>query len=87
VFEPRVDVVASAFRRISSDEFWAKVSPGMTRTTTRITSVSLQVADQNRALAFYTDTLGCELRADVELWPGARWVEVVQALWITSIIA
>ena len=49
----------------------------MIRTTTRITSVSLQVADQDRALAFYTDTLGCELRADVELWPGARWVEVV----------
>jgi catechol 2,3-dioxygenase-like lactoylglutathione lyase family enzyme len=49
----------------------------MTRTTTRITSVSLQVTDQDRALAFYTETLGCQLRADVELWPGARWVEVV----------
>jgi hypothetical protein len=30
-------------------------------------------------LAFYVDTLGCQLRADVELWPGARWVEVVPA--------
>ena len=49
----------------------------MTRTTTRITSVSLQVTDQDRALAFYTDILGCQLRADVEVWPGARWVEVV----------
>src|SRR4051794_24258466 len=48
----------------------------MTRTTTRITSVSVQVADQDRAIAFYVDTLGCELRADVEIWPGARWVEV-----------
>ena len=52
---------------------------GMTRTTTRITSVSLQVADQDRALAFYLETLGCQLRADVKLWPGARWVEVVPA--------
>jgi catechol 2,3-dioxygenase-like lactoylglutathione lyase family enzyme len=49
----------------------------MTRTTTRITSVSMQVADQDRALAFYVDVLGCQLRADVEVWPGARWVEVV----------
>jgi catechol 2,3-dioxygenase-like lactoylglutathione lyase family enzyme len=39
--------------------------------------VSVPVADQDRALAFYTDVLGCELSADVELWPGARWVEVV----------
>jgi catechol 2,3-dioxygenase-like lactoylglutathione lyase family enzyme len=38
----------------------------MTRTTTRITSVSLQVADQDRALAFYTEILGCQLRADVD---------------------
>jgi len=49
----------------------------MTRTATRVTSVSVQVADQDRALAFYVDTLGCQVRADVELWPGARWVEVV----------
>ena len=36
----------------------------------------MPVADQDRALAFYTEVLGCELRADIELWPGARWVEV-----------
>lgn len=47
--------------------------PHMTPTT-RIQSISLQ--DQDRALAFYLDVLGCELRADVEIWPGARWVEV-----------
>jgi len=35
------------------------------------------VADQDQALAFYVDVLGCEVRADVEIWPGARWVEVV----------
>ncbi len=44
--------------------------------TTRITSVTVEVADQDRALAFYRDVLGCELRADVEVWPGARWLEV-----------
>jgi catechol 2,3-dioxygenase-like lactoylglutathione lyase family enzyme len=49
----------------------------MTRMTTRIMSVSQQVADQDRALAFYVDVLGCQVRADMELWPGARWVEVV----------
>lgn len=45
-------------------------------TTTRLLSVSVQVSDQDRALTYYTDVLGCELRADVEFWPGARWVEV-----------
>lgn len=45
--------------------------------TTRIQSVSIPVADQDRALAFYTEVLGCELRTDVEVWPGARLVEVV----------
>jgi catechol 2,3-dioxygenase-like lactoylglutathione lyase family enzyme len=45
--------------------------------TTRIQNVALPVADQDRALAFYTEVLGCELRYDVEVWPGARFVEVV----------
>lgn len=49
----------------------------MKQITTRVQSVSVAVADQDRALAFYTDVLGCELRADEQLWPGARWVEVV----------
>ena len=45
--------------------------------TTRVQSVSIPVADQDRALAFYTEVLGCELRTDIEVWPGARFVEVV----------
>ncbi|GAA3625220.1 VOC family protein [Microlunatus ginsengisoli] len=45
--------------------------------TTRIMSVTMPVADQDRALAFYTEVLGCELVTDVEVWPGARLVEVV----------
>lgn len=38
--------------------------------TARVLSVSMPVADQDAALAFYTDVLGCELRTDVEVWPG-----------------
>ena len=45
--------------------------------TTRVLSVSVPVADQDAALAFYTEVLGFELRTDVEVWPGARMVEVV----------
>ena len=45
--------------------------------TTRVLSVSVPVADQDAALRFYTKVLGCELRTDVEVWPGARMVEVV----------
>lgn len=45
--------------------------------TTRVWSVSVPVADQDKALAFYTEVLGFELRTDVEVWPGARLVEVV----------
>jgi len=45
--------------------------------TTRVLSVSVPVADQDAALKFYTEVLGCELRTDVEVWPGARLVEVV----------
>ncbi len=45
--------------------------------TTKVLSVSIPVADQDAALAFYTEVLGCELRYDVEVWPGARMIEVV----------
>ncbi len=45
--------------------------------TTEVKSVSLPVADQDRALRFYVDVLGFELRTDFEVWPGARLVEVV----------
>jgi catechol 2,3-dioxygenase-like lactoylglutathione lyase family enzyme len=53
--------------------------PGLTgmTMTTRVLSVSVPVADQDAALAFYTGVLGCVLRHDVEVWPGVRMVEVV----------
>lgn len=52
------------------------VFTGMTMTT-RVRSVTIPVADQDQALRFYTEVLGCELRTDIEVWPGARLVEVV----------
>lgn len=45
--------------------------------TTRVLSVSIPVADQDAALRFYTEVLGCEVRTDMEVWPGARLIEVV----------
>lgn len=51
-------------------------------------TVSLFVADQDRAKAFYTDLLGFELRADAPLYPGAeaRWIAVAPAGAQTEII-
>jgi catechol 2,3-dioxygenase-like lactoylglutathione lyase family enzyme len=40
-------------------------------------NVSLPVRDQDAATRFYVDVLGFEVRHDVEVWPGARFVEVV----------
>lgn len=52
------------------------VNEGSTTMTTRVQSVSVPVANQDRALEFYTEVLGCELREDFEVWPGARLVVV-----------
>ncbi len=38
--------------------------------------MSLPVADQDDALAFYTQVLGCELRFDAVVPPGVRMIEV-----------
>jgi catechol 2,3-dioxygenase-like lactoylglutathione lyase family enzyme len=48
-------------------------------TTTRITKVAtvgIPVSDQDRALAFYVDTLGFEKRLDAPFGAGLRWIEV-----------
>jgi len=39
-------------------------------------TVYLPVSDQDRALAFYRDSLGFEVRTDTEFGEGFRWVEV-----------
>jgi catechol 2,3-dioxygenase-like lactoylglutathione lyase family enzyme len=50
-----------------------------TASSTRITSVGrvmVPVADQDRAIEFYTGKLHFELRADIPYGDGERWVEV-----------
>ncbi|HEV3173058.1 MAG TPA: VOC family protein [Actinocrinis sp.] len=43
---------------------------------TGLTISTVWVLDQDSALKFYTEKLGFELRYDVEMGPGARWVTV-----------
>jgi catechol 2,3-dioxygenase-like lactoylglutathione lyase family enzyme len=53
-----------------------------TTSTTRITQVGtviVPVSDQDAAIAFYTEKLGVEKRADVPFGHGDRWVEVAPA--------
>jgi catechol 2,3-dioxygenase-like lactoylglutathione lyase family enzyme len=45
-------------------------------TVSKINTVIIAIADQDKALAFYTDTLGLELRSDVPFGNGDRWIEV-----------
>ena len=42
-------------------------------------TVYLAVSDQDRALAFYRDALGFEVRTDTEFGEGFRWIEVAPA--------
>ena len=54
----------------------------MTSTQTRVSrigTVVIPVADQDRQIQFYTDTLGFEKRTDVPFGNGYRWVEVAPA--------
>jgi catechol 2,3-dioxygenase-like lactoylglutathione lyase family enzyme len=46
---------------------------------TRIGTVLVPVADQSRALRFFTETLGFETRIDGEFGGGERWIEVAPA--------
>jgi catechol 2,3-dioxygenase-like lactoylglutathione lyase family enzyme len=43
---------------------------------TGLTISTVWVLDQDSALKFYTEKLGFELRFDVQMGPGARWVTV-----------
>ena len=55
---------------------------------TRITDVGtviVPVSDQDRAIEFYTETLGFELRGDSPYGDGDRWVEVAPAGAATTI--
>ena len=46
-----------------------------TSTINKVGVVCIPVSDQDRALAFYTDVVGLEKRADVPFGNGYRWVE------------
>jgi catechol 2,3-dioxygenase-like lactoylglutathione lyase family enzyme len=53
-----------------------------TQTTTAIKQVGtviVPVSDQDRALEFYTETLGFEKRSDTPFGRGDRWLEVAPA--------
>jgi catechol 2,3-dioxygenase-like lactoylglutathione lyase family enzyme len=59
-----------------------------TDTATRITQVGtviVPVADQDAAIAFYTEKLGFEKRSDTPFGNGDRWVEVGPAGHTTTI--
>jgi catechol 2,3-dioxygenase-like lactoylglutathione lyase family enzyme len=60
------------------------VSTTKTRLT-QIGTVCIPVSDQDRAIAFYTETLGFEKRADVPFGNGYRWVEVAPPGAVTTI--
>jgi predicted enzyme related to lactoylglutathione lyase len=45
-------------------------------TITTIRTVAIPANDQDRAVAFFVETLGFEPRMDAELAPGFRWIEV-----------
>jgi predicted enzyme related to lactoylglutathione lyase len=42
----------------------------------KVKHVNIPVADQDRALVFYTEKLGFEVTTDATFGPGMRWIEV-----------
>jgi catechol 2,3-dioxygenase-like lactoylglutathione lyase family enzyme len=60
----------------------------VSKTKTRINKLStvvVPVTDQERAIAFYVETLGFEKRVDVPMGNDYRWVEVAPADAVTTI--
>ena len=50
-----------------------------------VRTVGVPVTDQDRALAFYVETLGFETRLDAPYAEGKRWIEVAPAGAATTI--
>jgi predicted enzyme related to lactoylglutathione lyase len=48
----------------------------MSTRVSKLANVIVPVANQDRALQFYTEALGLEKRVDVPFGDGARWIEV-----------
>jgi catechol 2,3-dioxygenase-like lactoylglutathione lyase family enzyme len=51
----------------------------------KISTVVVPVSDQERAIAFYVDTLGFEKRTDVPFGNGYRWIEVAPEGAVTTV--
>ncbi len=51
----------------------------MSTRLTKVANVIVPVADQDRALKFYTEALGLEKRVDAPFGDGNRWIEVAPA--------
>ena len=47
----------------------------------KVTLISIPVRDQEKALKFYTETLGFIKKKDVPLEGGNRWLTIVSAEW------
>lgn len=43
---------------------------------TAVGTITVQVRDQDEALAYYTEKLGFEVRSDMPMGPDQRWLEV-----------
>jgi predicted enzyme related to lactoylglutathione lyase len=50
-----------------------------------VTVVSVPVSDQQRAKAFYVETLGFELQREDDSIPGTRWVQVAPKAGTTAL--
>jgi predicted enzyme related to lactoylglutathione lyase len=48
----------------------------MSARVNKLANVIIPVADQDRAVLFYTETLGLEKRVDLPFGDGNRWIEV-----------
>ncbi len=57
----------------------AQMSTTTNTTVTQVANVIIAVSDQDAMLAFYTEKLGLEQRADIPFGNGDRWIEVAPA--------
>jgi predicted enzyme related to lactoylglutathione lyase len=57
----------------------------MSTHVSKVANVIIPVADQDRAVEFYTATLGLEKRVDVPMGDAGRWIEVAPSGADTSI--
>src|SRR5690349_6032258 len=48
----------------------------MSTRVSKVANIIIPVANQDRALQFYTDVLGLEKRTEAPFGDGARWIEV-----------